>query len=441
MTNVTRPSPARAGRQTPSEVRRLTVVFGPPHPPTVLGDAPLIIGRAGDLAIDDEQASRQHAVFDAGSVRDLDSTNGTIVDGVTAPPGVAVPLADGVVLRIGDTLLLHEIICIKGGTRLRPGSAPLFGPSVALQAIRGEIERVGPRRVSVLVLGETGVGKERVAEALHLASGRSGPLIPVNCAALPADLIESELFGHVAGAFTGAKTAKRGLFAAAEGGTIFLDEIGDMPIALQPKLLRVLSTGTIRPVGATEPIKVDVRVVAATHQDLITQAMQADRFRGDLYARLAGWILHVPPLRDRRADVLPLAGRFLKAAGADARLSPDAAEALLLSDWPYNVRGLEQAMTAAAVRCESGRIELADLDDALAAPVLARAPEADASEAPPVPIELIVTPDQAPDAAGLRRVLTHFEGNMARVATYFGKDRRQIYRWAERLDVDPDLHR
>ena len=412
------------------------MVFGAPQPPVVLGDAPVVIGRAGDLTIDDEQASRQHAVVEAGAIGDLGSTNGTFVDGVAID---TAPLEDGTVVRIGDTLLLHEIIRIKGRTRLRPEAAPLFGPSVALQAIRGEIERVAPRHVPVLILGETGVGKERVAEAVHRASGRKGALVPVNCAALPADLIESELFGHVAGAFTGAKDGKPGLFKAAEGGTLFLDEIGDMPIAVQPKLLRALSTGTIRPVGATAAISVDVRVVAATHQDLITQAMESDRFRGDLYARLAGWILTVPPLRERRADILPLARRFLKAAGADPRVSPDAAEALLLSDWPYNVRGLEQAMTAAAVRCEGTRIELGDLDEAVAAPVLARAPESDAADA--VPIELIVTPDEVPDADGLRRVLAHFEGNMARVATYFGKDRRQVYRWAERLGVDPDLHR
>ena len=239
-------------------MRRLTVAFGAPQPPVVLGDAPIVIGRAGDLAIDDEQASRQHAVIEAGIIGDLGSTNGTFVNGIAVDK---VPLEDGAVVRIGDTLLLHEIIRIKGRTRLRPESAPLFGPSVALQAIRGEIERVAPRRVPVLILGETGVGKERVAEAIHQASGRTGALVPVNCAALPADLIESELFGHVAGAFTGAKAAKAGLFAAAEGGTLFLDEIGDMPIAMQPKLLRALSTGTIRPVGATAAIKVDVRVM------------------------------------------------------------------------------------------------------------------------------------------------------------------------------------
>lgn len=434
MSNVTRPSPARAGRQTHTALRRLSVVFGAPRPPLVLGAAPVILGREGTWVLADPEASRQHARLDGDTIVDLDSTNGTWVDGVRV---AQAPLGDGSVIRVGDTVLLHEVIAVKPGARLRPQSAPLFGPSVALQAIRGDIERVGPKRVPVLILGETGVGKERVAEAVHRASGRSGPLVPVNCAALPAELIESELFGHVAGAFTGAKAQKTGLFAAAAGGTLFLDEIGDMPMAVQPKLLRALSTGTIRPVGATAPVPIDVRIVAATHQDLITQAMAAERFRGDLYARLAGWILRVPPLRQRRADIVPLAERFLKAAEPDLRLSADAAEALLLAEWPYNVRGLEQAMTAAAVRAEGSIVDLAALDEALAAPVLARLPDTD----PSLPIELLVPPGAPPDAAGLRQVLAHFEGNMARVAQYFGKDRRQIYRWADRLGVDPEQHR
>jgi DNA-binding NtrC family response regulator len=410
------------------------VVFGPAHPPIVLGADPVVIGREGSWVLADPEASRQHARIDGPTIVDLNSTNGTWVDGRRVQQA---PLNNGTVIRVGDTVLLHEIIEVKAGARLRPQGAPLFGPSVALQAIRGEIERVAPKRVPVLILGETGVGKERVAEAVHRASGRTGPLVPVNCAALPAELIESELFGHVAGAFTGAKAKKEGLFAAAAGGTLFLDEIGDMPMAVQPKLLRALSTGTIRPVGATAPVPIDVRIVAATHQDLITQAMASERFRGDLYARLAGWILRVPPLRERRADIVPLAERFLQAAEPGVRLSADAAEALLLSEWPYNVRGLEQAMTAAAVRAEDQIVTLADLDETLAAPVLARLPEAE----PDLPIELIIPPGQVPDADGLQQVLTHFDGNIARVAQYFGKDRRQIYRWADRLGVDPDQHR
>lgn len=410
------------------------MVFGPSHPPIVLGTDPVVIGREGTWVLADPEASRQHARIEGATITDLGSTNGTWVDGRRID---AASLQHGTVIRVGDSLLLHEVIDLKPGARLRPESPPLFGPSVALQAIRGEIERVAPKRVPVLILGETGVGKERVAEAVHHASGRRGPLVPVNCAALPAELIESELFGHVAGAFTGAKAKKEGLFAAAAGGTLFLDEIGDMPMAVQPKLLRALSTGTIRPVGATAPVSVDVRIVAATHQDLITQAMAAERFRGDLYARLAGWILRVPPLRERRADIVPLAERFLRAAESGMRLSADAAEALLLSDWPYNVRGLQQHMTAAAVRADGQVVTLADLDETLAAPVLARLPEAESA----LPIELIIPPGQVPDADGLRQVLMHFDGNIAQVAQYFGKDRRQVYRWADRLGVDPDQYR
>ncbi|MCA9525300.1 MAG: sigma-54-dependent Fis family transcriptional regulator, partial [Myxococcales bacterium] len=238
---ATQPSPRRAQREATGPVRRLVIVHGPDGVgrSLVLDEAPVTLGRAGHgdgpLALADDQLSRQHARFEGCQVHDLGSTNGTFVDGQAVDQA---PLADGTVLRVGQTLLLHEIIEARSQDRFEPPTAGLLGPSPAMQRVRGEIARVARHAVSVLIQGETGVGKERVAEAIHQASGRRGPFVPVNCAALPADLVESELFGHVAGAFSGARAAHDGLFVAASGGTLFLDEIGEMPLALQPKLLR-----------------------------------------------------------------------------------------------------------------------------------------------------------------------------------------------------------
>lgn len=440
--SATQTSPRRAYREASGQVRRLVVVHGPDGVgrTVVLDDTPRVLGRAGHaegvLALADDELSRQHARFEGDEVVDLDSTNGTFVDGA---PIRRAPLTNGTVVRAGGTLLLHEIIEARPQDRYEPPTAELLGPSPAMQRVRGEITRVARHGVSVLIQGETGVGKERVAEAIHLASGRRGPFIPVNCAALPADLVESELFGHVAGAFSGARAAHDGLFVAAHGGTLFLDEIGEMPLALQPKLLRVLSTGSVRAVGSTAGRAVDVRVVAATHRDVLEAAMGGGNFRADLYARLAGWIIHLPPLRDRRADILPLARHTLERLNGPTRLTADAAEALLLNPWPFNVRGLEQAMMAAAVRAEGApAVDLPHLEPALAQTLQARA----TGEHPvAIPLALRIAADTPPNAEQLREVVRHFDGNIARVAAFFGKDRRQIYRWAERLQVDIDAAR
>ncbi|MEZ4469051.1 MAG: sigma 54-interacting transcriptional regulator [bacterium] len=437
---ATQPSPRRAQAQATGPIHRLVIVHGPDGVgrSLVLGDAPVVLGRAGEgpLALADDELSRQHARFVVGEVGDLDSTNGTFVDG---QPISHAALRDGSVVRAGQTLLLYEVIEARSQDRFEPPSAGLLGPSPAMQRVRGEVSRVARHTVSVLIQGETGVGKERVAEAIHQASGRRGAFVPVNCAALPAELVESELFGHVAGAFSGARAAHDGLFLAASGGTLFLDEIGEMPLALQPKLLRALSTGSIRAVGATSARPVDVRVIAATHRDVLEAALSAGSFRADLYARLAGWVIQVPPLRTRRGDVLPLARATLARLRGPAHLTADAAEALLLAPWPFNVRGLEQAMTAAAVRADGAdAVDVGHLDAALAAALGPRG----TSELPvAVPLALRVPPDVTPDASQLLEVLAYFDGNVAEVARFFGKDRRQIYRWADRLGVDVDAAR
>ena len=211
---------------------------------------------------------------------------------------------------------------------------------------------VAPSHVPVLVSGESGAGKEMVVQLIHGWSPRAdGPLVAANCAGLPESLIESELFGHTKGAFTGAQAERRGLFRAADGGTLFLDEVGELPLALQPKLLRALESGQITPVGSEVPIPVDTRLVAATNRDL-GEAVEQGAFRDDLYYRINVVELIVPPLRERRDDILPLARRFAaEFAGSPVRLSPQTAQNLLTHHWPGNVRELRNAVQRACLLC------------------------------------------------------------------------------------------
>jgi DNA-binding NtrC family response regulator len=226
----------------------------------------------------------------------------------------------------------------------RPGH--LVGESPAMENLRRLIARVGPSDAAVLITGETGTGKERVARALHLASGRKGRFVAINCAAIPATLLESELFGHEKGAFSGATARRPGRFEQAHGGTLFLDELGDMPLELQAKLLRALETKEVERLGGTGPIAVDVRILAATHQDL-SRAVQEGRFRQDLFFRLNVMPLAVPPLRERPEDLLPLARAFAaEIAGPHVPLgvAPGAEAVLRAYRWPGNVRELRNVI-------------------------------------------------------------------------------------------------
>ncbi|MFY1831545.1 sigma-54-dependent transcriptional regulator [Myxococcus fulvus] len=226
----------------------------------------------------------------------------------------------------------------------RPGH--LVGDSPTMEALRRLITRVAPSDTAVLITGETGTGKERVARALHLASGRKGRLVAVNCAAIPSTLLESELFGHEKGAFSGAHSRRAGRIEQAHGGTLFLDEIGDMPLELQAKLLRVLETREVERLGGSAPVPVDARVLAATHQEL-ARAVKDGRFRQDLFFRLNVMPLHIPPLRERPEDLLPLARAFAaEFAGREVplTLAPGAEVALRAYPWPGNVRELRNVI-------------------------------------------------------------------------------------------------
>jgi DNA-binding NtrC family response regulator len=234
------------------------------------------------------------------------------------------------------------------------------------RAILPLIDKIAPSRANVLVIGETGTGKELVARYVHARSDRAeGPFIAVNCGAFSESLIESELFGHERGAFTGAHAGRAGWFEAANGGTLFLDEVGEMPISLQVRLLRVLQEREVVRVGARVPIKLDVRIIAGTNIDL-QRAVDEGRFRADLFYRLQVVTLPLLPLRERRADILPLARHFMQVHADLLRpnrldLAPSAEEALFAHDWPGNIRELENAIHRATLLCQHGRIETEDL--------------------------------------------------------------------------------
>jgi len=295
--------------------------------------------------------------------------------------------------------------------------ADLSGGDPALDRVIGRAARLLDTPVSVLVTGETGSGKEYLAKAMHQASQRARkPFVAVNCAAIPETLVESELFGHLPGSFSGAlPKGKRGLIQEADGGTLFLDEIGDMPLALQARLLRVLAEREVLPIGATRAHRVDVRVIAATHADL-RQRVRDGAFRDDLYYRLAGAHLELPPLR-RRRDLPWLVQRMLRGQPQAVQLSAEAEQCLRHHDWPGNLRELKNVLDyAAAMAAGSGVIGLAELPDAL----LARADAADAAAA------------LAPEAQLLLQYLRAARWNISAVAHQLGVTRMTVYRRMKR---------
>ena len=271
---------------------------------------------------------------------------------VVAPPDRPLPAADVDFVMATCALAGEALRRARRDRTLQAPSAPgeILGEAPALDAARRAVDLVAPHHdVTVLLVGETGVGKELFARRVHAASGRSGPLVPVNMAAIPAELMESELFGHVRGAFTGADRERVGVFEFAVGGTLFLDEIGEMPAALQAKLLRVLEEGKMTRVGDPRPVEVDVRVVAATNVDIARQIGRGD-FREDLYYRVAGQEIRIPPLRERPGDVALLADAFLaRGRGPVERFGPAALRLLAAYGWPGNVRQLESTVRLAAI--------------------------------------------------------------------------------------------
>lgn len=340
-----------------------------------LADQTVVVGRnprrRTSTAIHDPQLSREHfaigwdPVLRTHVAKDLGSRNGSWIDGHASSSGWR-PLAPGSVIRAGSGLYVYEL----GHTLEHPDPpgidrAAVPGRSIAVRELRAKLEVAAPDISPALIIGETGTGKEKIARELHDRSGRTGAFVAINCATFSEQLIESQLFGHKKGAFTGATSDQPGLFRAAEGGSLFLDEIGEMPLALQPKLLRAIQEKEIRSVGGTESERVDVRIIAATHQDLVKRA-QDKSFRQDLYARLALWQLEVPPVRERKRDVMAWVHR-LYASWRDERgmdedvldFDLEAAEALLLSRWSENLRGIDRFVHEIAARRPRGRLGMA----------------------------------------------------------------------------------
>ena len=314
----------------------------------------LTIGQHDDnqVVLRDPCVSRRHCVIErvhgALRIRDLGSKNGTLVNGVRVSDA---PLEAGAVVSIGGARLR-----VVARSRQR---SPLVGSSAPMRALRREVALLAPTGLPVLVLGETGTGKELVARALHDESPLRGQFIALNCGAIAHELVESELFGHEKGAFTGATGKRLGVFQDAHGGTLFLDEVAELPLSLQPKLLRALEAHAVRPVGATREVKVDVRVVAATHVDL-EAAVRRGAFREDLYYRLCGDVVRTPALREHRTDIPELAARLLSDEGLRPELSAEVTAALVAHDWKGNVRELRNVVRRAALLC-GGPIRVEDL--------------------------------------------------------------------------------
>ncbi len=328
------------------------------------GSGRLVLGRAetADVRVDDSLASRSHCVLHLGAraeLEDLGGVNGTSVGGRRIEPGTRVALKPGDSFEIGDTLCVLQGDTHTPGVPRAPSPPARIGGVVVedpeMARLHGILEKIAPGAINVLLLGETGVGKEVFAERLHALSPRRGrALLRLNCAAIPETMLEAELFGHERGAFTGAVAARPGLLESADGGTVFLDEIGEMPPQLQARLLRVLEDRTVRRVGGREERVLDVRFVAATNRDPEAE-VAAGRFRADLFFRLGGVRLVIPPLRARPTELLHLAALFLdRAARASGRplplaLSSDAVAALRAWPWPGNLRELRNMMEQAAL--------------------------------------------------------------------------------------------
>ncbi len=335
------------------------------HPLPRTGDLVLGRGSEADIAIEHVTVSRKHATLHVGPeglrVVDRGSHNGTRIGGKRLTPNVAVPIGIATIVELGDTIVVVQVdgaeavVGTKSTSSVREPRPEL---SEVMQHLYQVVDSVAGSNITVIVRGETGAGKEVIAEEIHKRSARAtGPLVKLNCAALPEALLEGELFGYERGAFTGANAAKPGLIEAAHGGTLFLDEVGELPLATQAKLLRVVESREVMRLGSLRPKAVDIRLVAATHRDL-EEMVATNAFRQDLYFRLNGVSLWIPPLRERTGEIPHLAKmfatRFCKESKRPTVPITDAAMAALKAyPWPGNVRELRNVIERAIVFCKS----------------------------------------------------------------------------------------
>ena len=423
---------ARGGRYSLSGVERVTIGRGTTRDASRACD-----GRQIDLRVPGRWLSSEHATIRAIGgewiLEDTGSRNGTFVNGVRVSTGV---VRDGDVIEAGRVYFMLRGAPLAEGSPIHDLDALLSPHPYGLRTLLHDLEEqhaslVRIARMStlpILFLGETGSGKEVLAREAHAQSGRAGPFVAVNCGALPSPLVESLLFGHVKGAFSGATHDELGFVRSAEGGTLFLDEIGDLPLPSQVALLRFLQEREVTPVGATRSEKVDVRVVAATNRPL---EPGASAFRSDLLARLKGYAHRLRPLRERMEDFGIIAADVLRSLVAEGDavpiFEPEAARAVLAYHWPLNVREVRQAMACAIALATNHVIEARHL------PLEVTCPPPRASQ-----------PERGADEALRDRivVLLHAEhGNVSAVARILGKAPAQIHRWMRRLAIDPDTYR
>jgi len=325
--------------------------------------------------------------------------------------------------------LQQENRLLREQLRNRPGFGGLIGLSAKMQRVYKMMEKVSQHEYPVLILGESGTGKELVARSIHYTGPRKDrPFAPVDCSALVPTLIESELFGYVKGAFTGAMQSKRGLLEAAQGGTLFLDEIGDMPVDLQAKLLRALQEREVKPVGSTERRHINVRIIAATHRDL-ESAIRANTFRQDLYFRLNVVQIKLPPLRDRKSDIPLLVTAFLEKFSdpqAPVRtISEDAMRRLIAYDWPGNVRELENAIERAVALGSGPVVHVGDLPSNLQYPTTERAPDKDE-----------ILPLEELERRAILRTLRETAGDKLSAARMLGIGKTTLYRKLKQYNMD-----
>ncbi len=406
----------------------------------------LTLGRAPDASIrvDDSSVSRLHARLHVGAVirvEDLGSANGTRVGGVRLRPNQPTPVPPGQVVEIGSSWMMVANAPLSGSITTTGVQEPIPAQPteasddkdglVVLDEVMRNLERIVERAaiadISILVLGETGVGKEVLARRIHALSPRADkPFVGLNCAALAASLLESELFGHEKGAFTGAAQAKPGLLETADGGTVLLDEVGEMPLAVQVKLLRVLEERQVLRIGGTRPRPIDVRVLSATNRNLEAE-IASGSFRRDLFFRLNSITIEIPPLRQRLSEIEPLARRFANMAAQRLRLPPPEIDAEVLVrlrryQWPGNIRQLRNVMERAVVLAEGARIT-ADLlpADTYVGPV----PKPAASVAPSPPTAA-AGDDVDDERQRILAALDRCAGNQTRAAELLGISRRTL---------------
>ncbi|MCR9163117.1 MAG: sigma 54-interacting transcriptional regulator [Nannocystaceae bacterium] len=437
-TQQIRSNDALAIRRNPLE---LEVVRGPDKKlaGTFTSDR-IVVGvhESCDLVLSDPTVSRQHFEIELEPsgyrIRDLDSLNGLDVDGVRvfdARVGKSATLTVGetrIKMRMGST-------AVELGVTSMTRCGPLRGRSVAMRRVFERIERVAPTPSTVLITGESGTGKELAARAIHELSPRAdAPFVVVDCGALPPTLIESELYGHERGAFTGAARARKGAFEAAQGGTLFLDEIGELPLDLQTRLLGVIERRAVQPLGSSTMHEVDVRLVAATNRDLRREANRGT-FRADLYFRLSVVGVHMPPLRERIDDLPVYVEAFIdewEEQGLSLEISPETIAGLQTRRWPGNVRELRNVLERAAV--------LGDLEDPHEPPSAptSQAPRVSAAIDPQIPFKtskaLLVADFER---AYVEQLMARHAGNITRAARAAEIDRAYLLRLLDKFDMRP----